>query len=136
MEREIMRRLLRGMLLARAFEERATVEYMIANIKGFLHLYPGEEAVAIGQVSTFFGNFGMFVRAYAYIRRHGAEGLRENSEHAVLNANYLRVIDRPCHELLDCHSRPHHSPEGRRAGLALGHSGNQHCHRAQLSGVR
>jgi glycine dehydrogenase subunit 2 len=46
---------------------------------------------SIGQVSTFFGNFGMFVRAYAYIRRHGGEGLRANSEHAVLNANYLRV---------------------------------------------
>src|SRR5437588_813999 len=45
----------------------------------------------IGRVSTFFGNFGMFVRAHAYIRRHGAEGLRSNSEHAVLNANYLRV---------------------------------------------
>ena len=46
---------------------------------------------SIGQVSTFFGNFGMFVRAYAYIRRHGGEGLRTNSEHAVLNANYLRI---------------------------------------------
>jgi glycine dehydrogenase subunit 2 len=45
----------------------------------------------IGRVSTFFGNFGMFVRAYAYIRQHGAEGLRANSEHAVLNANYLRI---------------------------------------------
>ena len=33
----------------------------------------------------------MFVRAYAYIRQHGAAGLRANSEHAVLNANYLRV---------------------------------------------
>src|SRR5262249_38704459 len=44
-----------------------------------------------GRGSTLFGNFGMFVRAYAYIRRHGAAGLRENSEHAVLNANYLRV---------------------------------------------
>ena len=48
-------------------------------------------AKSIGRVSTFFGNFGMFVRAYAYIRRHGGEGLRANSEHAVLNANYLRV---------------------------------------------
>jgi glycine dehydrogenase subunit 2 len=48
-------------------------------------------AKSIGRVSTFAGNFGMFVRAYAYIRRHGAQGLRENSEHAVLNANYLRV---------------------------------------------
>jgi glycine dehydrogenase subunit 2 len=46
---------------------------------------------SIGRVSTFFGNFGMFVRAYAYIRQHGAAGLRENAEHAVLNANYLRV---------------------------------------------
>lgn len=48
-------------------------------------------AKSIGRVSTFFGNFGMFVRAYAYIREHGAAGLRANSEHAVLNANYLRV---------------------------------------------
>jgi glycine dehydrogenase subunit 2 len=46
---------------------------------------------SIGRVSPYFGNFGMFVRAYAYIRRHGAAGLRANSEHAVLNANYLRV---------------------------------------------
>jgi glycine dehydrogenase subunit 2 len=50
-----------------------------------------EPKKSIGQVSTFFGNFGMFVRAYAYIRRHGGAGLRANSEHAVLNANYLRV---------------------------------------------
>src|SRR5260370_33726312 len=48
-------------------------------------------AKSIGRVSPFLGNFGMFVRAYAYIRQHGAEGLRANSEHAVLNANYLRV---------------------------------------------
>jgi glycine dehydrogenase subunit 2 len=50
-----------------------------------------EPPQSIGRVSTFFGNFGMFVRAYAYIRQHGAAGLRANSEHAVLNANYLRV---------------------------------------------
>jgi glycine dehydrogenase subunit 2 len=52
---------------------------------------PVEPRKSIGRVSTHFGNFGMFVRAYAYIRRHGAAGLRANSEHAVLNANYLRV---------------------------------------------
>jgi glycine dehydrogenase subunit 2 len=33
----------------------------------------------------------MFLRAYAYIRLHGTEGLRTNAEHAVLNANYLRI---------------------------------------------
>jgi glycine dehydrogenase subunit 2 len=46
---------------------------------------------SIGRVKSFWGNFGMFVRAYAYIRTLGAAGLREVSENAVLNANYLRV---------------------------------------------
>jgi glycine dehydrogenase subunit 2 len=45
----------------------------------------------IGQVKTFWGNFGMLVRAWTYIRTLGAAGLREVSETAVLNANYLRV---------------------------------------------
>jgi len=45
---------------------------------------------SIGRMGTHFGNFGMLVRAYAYIRIHGAEGLRQNAIHAVLNANYLR----------------------------------------------
>jgi len=43
----------------------------------------------IGRMSGNFGSFGVFVRAYAYILQHGAKGLRENSLHAVLNANYL-----------------------------------------------
>jgi len=47
-------------------------------------------ARSIGRMSTHFGSFGVFVRAYAYILHHGAEGLRANAEHAVLNANYLR----------------------------------------------
>jgi glycine dehydrogenase subunit 2 len=46
---------------------------------------------SIGQVKTFWGNFGMLVRAWTYIRTLGAAGLREVSEVAVLNANYLRV---------------------------------------------
>ncbi len=46
---------------------------------------------SIGRLCTFFGNFGMFLRAYAYIRIHGSEGLRDNAMHAVLNANYLRI---------------------------------------------
>jgi glycine dehydrogenase subunit 2 len=43
----------------------------------------------IGRVKAFQGHFGMFVRAYTYIRMHGADGLRKVSEYAVLNANYL-----------------------------------------------
>lgn len=48
-------------------------------------------ARSIGRVSSFFGNFGMLVRAYVYIRLLGASGLRESAMHAVLNANYLRA---------------------------------------------
>jgi glycine dehydrogenase subunit 2 len=44
---------------------------------------------SIGRVRSFFGNFGMMVRAYAYIRELGPEGLKRVSEMAVLNANYV-----------------------------------------------
>jgi glycine cleavage system P protein (glycine dehydrogenase) subunit 2 len=46
-------------------------------------------AQSIGRVKTFGGNFGMLVRAWTYIRTLGAAGLKEVSETAVLNANYL-----------------------------------------------
>jgi len=55
-----------------------------------------EPVKSIGRMCTFHGNFGTLVRAYAYIRMHGAAGLRDNSLHAVLNANYLRVSLRDC----------------------------------------
>ncbi|HMN98896.1 MAG TPA: aminomethyl-transferring glycine dehydrogenase subunit GcvPB [Miltoncostaeaceae bacterium] len=47
---------------------------------------------SIGRLRGFQGNFGVFVRAYAYICSLGAEGLREASEIAVLNANYLLAL--------------------------------------------
>jgi glycine dehydrogenase subunit 2 len=46
---------------------------------------------SIGKVRMHTGNFGMFVRAYTYIRSNGGAGLREVSEDAVLAANYLRT---------------------------------------------
>jgi glycine dehydrogenase subunit 2 len=46
---------------------------------------------SIGKLRGFQGNFGTFVRAYAYIRSLGGDGLKEASEVAVLNANYLRA---------------------------------------------
>ncbi|MBV9790684.1 MAG: aminomethyl-transferring glycine dehydrogenase subunit GcvPB [Chloroflexi bacterium] len=46
---------------------------------------------SVGRVKSFWGNFGMLVRAWTYIRTLGAAGLKEVSENAVLNANYLRV---------------------------------------------
>ena len=47
---------------------------------------------SIGRIHSFHGNFGINVRAYAYLRSLGPEGLRRVAERAVLNANYLRVL--------------------------------------------
>jgi glycine dehydrogenase subunit 2 len=60
---------------------------------------------SIGKLQAFWGNFGMLVRAYTYIRTMGPDGLRSVSDNAVLNANYIlsrleKVYDRatsgPC----------------------------------------
>ena len=53
---------------------------------------------SIGRVKGFYGNFGINVRAYAYIRTMGAEGLRQVSENAVLNANYVLKKLEPYYE--------------------------------------
>jgi glycine dehydrogenase subunit 2 len=45
---------------------------------------------SIGRVRAFYGNFGMFTRALAYIMANGCDGLKQTTEDAVLNANYLR----------------------------------------------
>jgi glycine dehydrogenase subunit 2 len=66
---------------------------------------------AFGRITAFHGQMGMFVRALAYMLSHGTDGLRQASEDAVLNANYIRVSlsdlmslpfgDKPCmHEVL------------------------------------
>ena len=71
---------------------------------------PDERPLSIGRLRSFVGNTGVLVRAYAYIRAHGASGLREVSDDAVLAANYLKhrlagaydlPYDRPCkHEFV------------------------------------
>ena len=45
---------------------------------------------SVGRVRAWYGNFGMFIRALAYILANGPDGLRQTTEDAVLNANYLR----------------------------------------------
>ncbi len=45
---------------------------------------------SVGRVRAYYGNFGMFVRALAYILANGPDGLRQTTEDAVLNANYIR----------------------------------------------
>ncbi len=53
---------------------------------------------SIGYIAPFYGNFGVIVRAYAYLLMLGREGLRETSNMAVLNANYIQEKLRPYYE--------------------------------------
>ncbi|MBI5185677.1 MAG: aminomethyl-transferring glycine dehydrogenase subunit GcvPB [Nitrospinae bacterium] len=59
--------------------------------KGDLFSFDYDRPKSIGRLKSFYGNFGVLVRAYAYIRSMGPEGLREASENAILNANYIRA---------------------------------------------
>ncbi|WP_203232056.1 aminomethyl-transferring glycine dehydrogenase subunit GcvPB [Paenibacillus pinistramenti] len=61
--------------------------------------FSGINDSSIGRVKAYYGNFGILVRAYAYIRTYGPEGLRTVSEHAVLNANYMRARLAPYFEM-------------------------------------
>jgi glycine dehydrogenase subunit 2 len=54
---------------------------------------------SIGKVKAFYGNFGVMVRALAYILAHGGPGLRNATVDAVLNANYIRHKLRPYFDL-------------------------------------
>jgi len=54
---------------------------------------------SIGRVRAFYGNFGVLVRALAYIMAHGGEGLKRATMDALLNANYLRKLIEPYYEI-------------------------------------
>jgi glycine dehydrogenase subunit 2 len=72
---------------------------------------------SIGRVRSFFGNTGVLVRAYCYLRTYGPAGLRQVAENAVLNANYLLALirdflpvphgDRCMHEFVASAARLH-----------------------------
>jgi glycine dehydrogenase subunit 2 len=67
----------------------------------FPYYYLETPTKSIGRMKAFHGHFGVMVRAYTYISMHGAEGLREVSDYAVLNANYLM------HKLKDVYTLPY-----------------------------
>jgi glycine dehydrogenase subunit 2 len=54
---------------------------------------------SIGRVRAFYGNFGVLVRALAYIMAHGGNGLRQATLDALMNANYLRALLEPYYEI-------------------------------------
>jgi glycine dehydrogenase subunit 2 len=59
---------------------------------------------SVGRVRAFYGNTGMFIRALAYILANGPDGLRQTTEDAVLNANYIRK------NLEDLYELPYKTP--------------------------
>jgi len=59
---------------------------------------------SVGRVRAFYGNTGMFIRALAYILANGPDGLRQTTEDAVLNANYIR------RKLEDLYELPYKTP--------------------------
>jgi glycine dehydrogenase subunit 2 len=97
-----------GSLLAHFLPSPIVERRVDGDMRETYHLATPEHTV--GRVAAFHGNFGVLVRAYAYIRSLGAPGLRETSENAVIGANYILTqlkddyhlpYDRPCmHEVV------------------------------------
>jgi len=67
--------------------------------KGDQALWDWDRTDSIGSVHTFYGNFGMLVRALTYIKSLGGNGLRAISENAIINANYLRKKLSPAYQI-------------------------------------
>ncbi|MCB2106963.1 MAG: aminomethyl-transferring glycine dehydrogenase subunit GcvPB, partial [Rhodobacteraceae bacterium] len=81
-------------VLSAALAPFAPVPFVVATDTGYTvreHAGRGEAKQSFGRMKGFQGQFGVFVRALSYIASLGADGLRQASGDAVLNANYLRV---------------------------------------------
>ena len=80
-------------VLSEALAPYAPTPWLTHGPKGFAFIeHPaGEAAASLGRLSAFHGQMGMYVRALAYMMSHGADGLRQVAEDAVLNANYIKA---------------------------------------------
>ena len=80
-------------VLAAELAAHAPLPWIVHGAKGFdlVEHASGDAPGTIGRLKGFHGQMGMFVRALSYMMSHGADGLKQVAEDAVLNANYLRV---------------------------------------------
>ncbi len=90
-------------VLAEALAPYAPLPMVVRNADG-LELVENAFESSIGRLKGFHGQMGMFVRALSFILSHGADGLRQASEDAVLNANYIMA------QLQDLFSLPFPGP--------------------------
>ena len=76
----------------------------LGTAKGDTLYWEYDRPQSVGRVRAFYGNTGMFIRALAYILANGPDGLRQTTEDAVLNANYIRK------NLEDLYELPYKTP--------------------------
>ena len=67
--------------------------------EGSLWKWSYDEPQSIGRVRAFYGNFGVLIRALAYVMAHGGNGLRQATLDALLNANYIRKLLEPYYQI-------------------------------------
>ena len=80
-------------VLSEALAPFAPAPWVVSDGDGFrlIEREEGEAAQAFGRLCAFQGQMGMYVRALSYMLSHGADGLRQVAEDAVLNANYIKA---------------------------------------------
>jgi glycine dehydrogenase subunit 2 len=93
-----------GPVACKAFlEPFLPIPVLVKKEDGAMH-WNYDRPQSVGRVRAFFGNTGMFIRALAYILANGPDGLRQTTEDAVLNANYIRA------KLEDYYELPYKTP--------------------------
>lgn len=80
-------------VLSDALKDHAPVPFVIKTDGGFdlVEHVGGEAADSFGRMCAFHGNMGMYTRALSYMMSHGSDGLKQATEDAVLNANYVQA---------------------------------------------
>jgi glycine dehydrogenase subunit 2 len=79
-----------GPVTCKAFLEPFLPTPVLVRNENGMKLWSYDRPNSVGRVRAFYGNVGMFIRALAYILANGPDGLRQTTEDAVLNANYIR----------------------------------------------
>jgi glycine dehydrogenase subunit 2 len=79
--------------LSAALAPFAPLPYLVSDKEGvrLVEHAAGRDAKPFGRMCAFHGQMGMFVRAMSYMLAHGSDGMRQASEDAVLNANYVKA---------------------------------------------
>jgi glycine dehydrogenase subunit 2 len=93
-----------GPVACKAFLEPFLPTPVLAHNENGTKSWNYDRPQSVGRVRAFYGNTGMFIRALAYILANGPDGLRQTTEDAVLNANYIRK------KLEDLYELPYKTP--------------------------